>query len=118
MPNSNRAQALQAEIEAYRGEFCANAAKEFECLSSALEVVKAAGRDGADEDTLFELQRRAHKLAGRGGTFGYHDLSSTARTLEVEMDRAIRSSEPMTPSGLERISGMIDAVGAAVRSLS
>lgn len=118
MPEHSRAQALQVEIEAHRGEFCANAAKEFECLSTALEVVKGAGLEGADEDTLFELQRRAHKLAGRGGTFGYHELSASARTLELEMDRVIRSAEPMTASELDGISAMIDAVGAAVRSMS
>ena len=38
MPDSNRAQALQAEIEAHRSEFCVNAATEFEGLTTALEV--------------------------------------------------------------------------------
>lgn len=118
MARLSRQEALQAEIEAHRGEFCANAVKEFDGLCAALDMVKSAGPDGADEETLFELQRRAHKLAGRGGTFGYHDLSTSARALEIEMDRIIRSTNPMTPSEMDNIGVMIDAVGAAVRSMT
>ena len=67
--------------------------------------------------SLFEFQRRAHKLAGRGGTFGYPELSEVARTMETEMDRIIRSESPVNSQEVDRIAEMISAVEGAVTSM-
>jgi len=40
--------------------------------------------------SLTELNRLAHKLAGSAGTYGFEDLGNAARRLEVKTDAAIR----------------------------
>jgi len=46
---------------------------------------------------LEELHARLHKLAGSGGTFGFPELSSQARTLEVSAKGWLNSAAPPTP---------------------
>jgi HPt (histidine-containing phosphotransfer) domain-containing protein len=38
-----------------------------------------------DSATLHALERCAHALAGSAGTFGFHSLGETARTLELDV---------------------------------
>ena len=74
-------------------------------------------QDERDEDLLFEFQRRAHKLAGRGGTFGYPEVSDTARALEVEMDRIIKSPAPLAVQDVDSVSALIGRMEAAVAAM-
>jgi chemotaxis protein histidine kinase CheA len=108
---------LRREIEAQRGVFCQNASLEMQRLGDARARLEAVWQDERDEDLLFELQRRAHKLAGRGGTFGYPQVSDTARALEVEMNRIIKSSDPIAAKDMDTVAGLVVEMAAAVAAM-
>lgn len=110
--------ALRREMDAQRDAFRDSARSEMQRLGDARTRLRAVWQDARDEDLLFELQRRAHKLAGRGGTFGFPQVSDTARALEIEMDRIIGSNTPMGTQDMETLSEMIEGVGNAIKAMS
>ena len=109
---------LCREMEEQREAFRQSASTESARLVDAQARLRMVWQDGWDEDLLFELQRRAHKLAGRGGTFGFPQVSETARALEVEMDRIIRSAEPVGAPDMDLLGDMVGKVQAAVDVMS
>ncbi len=109
---------LRRAMESQREAFHGFARTEMQRLNDARDRLWAVWQDERDEDLLFELQRRAHKLAGRGGTFGFPKISETARALEIEMDRIIRSDEPIETPDMEMLSNMVGKVEAAVDVMS
>ena len=111
-------EALLREAENQREAFRQSATTECQRLADAQARLQAVRQNGRDEDLLFELQRRAHKLAGRGGTFGFPQVSETARALEVEMDRIIRSSEPVGAPDVDLLGDMVSKVQSAVDVMS
>ncbi len=109
---------LRREMDAQRDAFRDAARSELQRLGDARTRLQAVWQDERDEDLLFELQRRAHKLAGRGGTFGFPQVSDTARALEIEMGRIIGSDMPIGAQDMETLSEMIEGVGNAVNAMS
>jgi HPt (histidine-containing phosphotransfer) domain-containing protein len=65
---------------------------------SALWSLVVEGHD--DRGALGELERAAHSLAGSGATFGYAELGTSARALELALGRLLKSAAP--PSSAER----------------
>lgn len=110
--------ALRREMENQREAFRQSAATESRNLADAQTRLQAVWLDGRDEDLLFELQRRAHKLAGRGGTFGFPQVSETARALEIEMDRIIKSADPIAAPDVDLLGDMVRKVQSAVDVMS
>ena len=109
---------LRREMEEQRGAFLESARIETGRLGAAQERLQAVWQSELDEDLLLELQRRAHKIAGRGGTFGFPQVSETARALEREMDRIIRASKPMGAKDVQAIGDMLERVRLAVETMS
>ncbi len=75
-----RQAAIAAELAKLRESYLARISQEMAGLAEL-----AAGLINLPEDTgqrLEDLNQHLHKLAGSGGTFGLHDLSRQARTLE------------------------------------
>lgn len=108
---------LRREMETQRSAFREIACTEMQRLGDARARLQTAWQEERNEDLLFELQRRAHKLAGRGGTFGFPQVSDTARALEVEMDRIIKSSAPLVSGDIDSVSGLVSQVETAVASM-
>ena len=57
-----------------------------------------------------ELRRMAHNLAGSGASYGFPEVSQSARRLERALDAALASAESPAP-------GLRAAVGVAVDDL-
>ena len=77
-------------------------------LDAAWEAVAASGWDAG---RLRELHRLAHSLTGAGSTFGYPEVSRTARVLERFLKAALDGSGP---SG-EEASGQVERLLEGVR---
>lgn len=75
---------VQAEIAQLRDRYVARLPAE------VTEMTELAGRlkgDENDRPTLDFLRHRLHRLAGSGGTFGFHALGAKARLLEQEVSQ-------------------------------
>ena len=69
----------------------------------------------APAETLANLERCAHRLAGSGGTFGFATLGDAARVLELAVNPLLDSAQALTPETKTAVSQAIEALQ---RSLS
>lgn len=109
---------LRRELDAQREAFRDIARGQMDALEAAFIVLQGDATKRADEELLFELHRHAHKLAGRGGTFGFPQVSETARALEIEMDRILRAGEPLNAGDIAGIGTMMADIGTAVDGMA
>ena len=75
---------------------------------SALWSLVVEGHE--DRAAIGELERAAHSLAGSGATFGYAELGTSARALELAVGRVLESTAPPTSSQRAEILASIVAV--------
>ena len=112
------ADALRRELDAQRDAFRDTARGQMDTLEAAFVILQEDVTKRADEEHLFKLHRHAHKLAGRGGTFGFPQVSETARALEIEMDRILRAGEPLNAGDIACIGAMMAEIGTAVDGMA
>ncbi|MGI9412720.1 MAG: response regulator [Hyphomicrobiales bacterium] len=87
---------------------------EIENLGTTLTDVAAVSQTNK---LLFEMHRLAHKLAGRGGTFGYPDVSKRGAALEAAVAE-IRAAEGNFPAAnLRRMYDLIAGLRTAIDAL-
>jgi len=79
--NPNSAQAAQAALTQLRDFYLAQLPDELATIASLSQTLYEQN----DPSVLTELHQRLHKIAGSGGTFGLHKLSSLARRLEEQV---------------------------------
>ena len=70
----------------------------------------------ADTEALDTLHRQAHSLTGSGASFGYIQLSQTARTLENALKKSLTTAAPITPAALREVRRLLDQVQDSVRN--
>lgn len=95
---------LQRQLAALRQNFLDNLPTRL----AALETALAQWRRSGDEDALAEFHRSAHSLTGAGATFGCQALSTTARALEQQLQKADPARD------LATIEGLLDEVRQAI----
>jgi diguanylate cyclase (GGDEF)-like protein len=78
-----------------------------DALEAAFAALQATP---GDHELLRDFHRQAHSLTGSGASYGFAELSRTARTLELALKRALDSSAPMPPAALEEIRRHLDVV--------
>jgi HPt (histidine-containing phosphotransfer) domain-containing protein len=75
---------------------------------SALWSLVEEGQD--DRGAIGELERAAHSLAGSGATFGFSELGTSARALELAVGRVLEGTAPPSSAQRAEISAAIAAV--------
>lgn len=94
MPEITDAQAgFAAKLDALKAQFAAQLGGTLDALESK---VAARGPDLSPE-LLQELHGSLHKLAGSGGSFGFPELSTQARKLELAVKEWIDAAQPTSP---------------------
>jgi len=79
-------------------------------LESSFACVQATP---ADRELLRTFHRQAHSLTGSGASYGYPELSRTARILETALKQAMQSPADMTAGDFAQIRQQLDAVSQA-----
>jgi chemotaxis protein histidine kinase CheA len=81
-------------------------------LARAGELLRACEAGGGDDESLVELQRILHTLAGSAATFGRPALGDAAKALELHVPEL---RERRDAESLARARTLLDAVEAAAR---
>jgi len=82
---------VRTQLDALTETFVAEAGSQMFDLRSAVKALAAVQSSEQAREQLETIRQTAHKLAGRGGTFGYPEISRVASQLE---DRAVELSAP------------------------
>lgn len=93
-PQDSGASDFSAQLAALNARFAAQLKGTLHELN---EKVSTQSGSTIAPELLDDLHARLHKLAGSGGTFGFPELSSQARTLEVCAKTWLDTARPPTP---------------------
>ncbi len=78
-------------------------------------LIQGDDDEGSAHSVLFH---EVHSLAGSGATFGYEELSNTARTLEMLVDPERVAADLLTGELRSRAAQLIDAVDSQIRMIN
>jgi chemotaxis protein histidine kinase CheA len=81
-------------------------------MAEAWDAVRAAAWSA---DSLRLLHRLAHSLAGTGSTFGFPDVSTTARDLEHLLETALAGAAPPDDAMARRVEQLLGDLDSAAR---
>lgn len=84
-------QDIQQKLELLRQGFISKLPSRMDTMSTSLEEFRAT----ANTDALREFYRLVHSLAGAGATYGFAQLSTVSRTLEVELKKLVAQEQPL-----------------------
>ena len=82
-------------------------------LGAAWEAVAASGWDA---ERLRELYRLAHSLTGAGSTFGYPEVSRTARVLERFLKAALEGTGPSGEEASAQVERLLEGIRRAAQA--
>ncbi len=99
---------LERALRQLRATYIAESPQRLAELDAAL-VSLGAGTPGAAKD----VARLFHRLAGSGGSYGLHAVTSTARAGERLADALAAAGAPAAPAQLAEFRGQLDALRAA-----
>ena len=97
--------------------FREQALSEAETLLDLNEKLKVAGGYEVREATLSAIRVLVHRLAGRGGTFGYPDISIAASELEQTIDDVLPQVSCQAPDAMRPIHALLRALCAVISTL-
>ena len=103
-------------FEMLRERFLAGLDRRVSHLKATMAL--AAGSMGSERAVpLQELRRACHSLAGIGGTYGYFEITRTARVAELVCASMVESSEATDLRTLElALDRLIDATATAAKN--
>lgn len=113
---------IQQQFAAMASMFAAQLPERLEAMNLALSDALADAVSEADKvrDGLDTLQKEAHKIVGSGATFGFPDLSDSARLLEQRCQVLKADMAALNGSGAGEVKALFDDVarliGEAVES--
>jgi diguanylate cyclase (GGDEF)-like protein len=82
-----------------------------------IEIIwKEVRETGWAPDPLRDLHRLSHSLTGAGGTFGYPEVTRTARSLERYLKECLESSEPLGEPAAARVEALLADLRQAAHS--
>lgn len=105
------ASAIQAKLHALRAQYVASLPDR---LAALWQAVDRLGYSPADAEMLRQARLIAHGLAGSGASFGFAQISETARLLEQLLD-SVAGQVPPVESAHERIRHACNALEEACR---
>jgi diguanylate cyclase (GGDEF)-like protein len=89
-------------------------------LPERLEEIESTWKEVRDSgwalDPLRELHRLSHSLSGAGGTFGYPEVTRTARALERYLKECLESSGPPGEQAASRVETLLADLREAAHS--
>jgi len=80
----------------------------------AAMATKALG-DESSAESLADLRRHVHKLAGSAATFGHHDIAAQAKQLEQRLDKVIADERLPDESELETIRTLVSELSETAK---
>jgi two-component system, OmpR family, response regulator len=102
---------VRTQLDALTETFVAEAESQIFDLRSAVKTLAAALSCEQAREDLDGIQQVAHKLAGRGGTFGYPEISRVASHLEdrvIEIGRRGPEAVPLSPEEVDELLDLTD----------
>ncbi len=106
-----------SKIEDLRREFCKGAKETLGTIETAWEPYRKSRGGAGIAQALIQIQRIAHGLAGRGGTFGHDAVTTAAQPLEQMAIEALEAGEALSSGQCDNISGQIDELGTVIAAL-
>lgn len=89
-------------------------------LPERLEEIEITWREVRDmgwaPDALRELHRLAHSLTGAGGTFGFPEVTRTARALERYLKECLEPGIPREETAAPRVEALLEELREAART--
>jgi PAS domain S-box-containing protein len=107
--NSKNVERMFAEL---RLKFVANLATRLEEMKSAFADIASQATEGRNAQGVEFLRASAHKLAGTAGTYGFHSLGKTARTLETACDTFLAGGFDSPNDALETVETLLAEIEA------
>ncbi len=98
---------------AFEQQFAAMAAEYHATLPAKLaelDVLWHAVREGGSPESLDQLRRALHTIAGSAGTFGLRAVTDCARAAESFLDPYCDSGDSLKPGDLAVFGGLLEAV--------
>jgi chemotaxis protein histidine kinase CheA len=121
MTKSDRAggyeRSFDAEFEALREKFYTNMVRDAVLMVEALDRIMTDSSYQPDDDAIYDIVFKAHKMAGRGGTFGYAEVSVHAQKLERALNDARDALRAGTSPDFASIQAHVQTVADAVRDI-
>ena len=104
---------IQAQLDQLRQEFLQGLPPKI----AQLEQVLRRWQDSGEEGALRQSLGQAHKLAGAGSTFGFPEVSQTARDMENALSQLLATKQPVDEAAHaatdHALAALRDAVAAA-----
>src|SRR5512140_2370227 len=94
-------------LEELRQKFIRNSVSRLEDLDSVVQLIAT---DPEDAGALDEAMRKFHGLAGMGATFGFIDVTTIARSAELQCQQSLSDGRPASPELIESLRETVDAL--------
>lgn len=101
---------LEARIRSVKAGFVAALPEKGAAIAGHWRTLR---HNGWDDQEGLELQRLAHNLAGSGGTFGFPEVSRTARELDISLGKILRaesSTRNIRPETILKLEEQVDSL--------
>jgi HPt (histidine-containing phosphotransfer) domain-containing protein len=98
---------LQERLQALRDQYARQLPTRLAELESGLAWLS---EDPGNDRLLALLHRQVHSLTGSGASFGYPELSRSARSLEHFLKSLVNSGETLSDSNLAQIRALLVAL--------
>jgi diguanylate cyclase (GGDEF)-like protein len=101
------AHVFQERIEQLRNDYASQLPDRVEEISTAAEALNAPDTDGAHLTSITLLREYSHKLAGSGATFGFPNISNSARVLEQVTKSLLDQDAHASSKNITQISSLV-----------
>lgn len=105
---------VAAKMEELKASFRERAIESMHALSDALKLLEADKSSDKVKETLRDIRGIAHKLAGRGGTFGFPEISEVGSQLELAVYDVLDAEDPCDPSNQERMRNLVTQLNSVI----
>lgn len=117
MQKIEKSQALDDHLERLSLAFQEQALSEAETLHELNERLEASNGYEVREATLSAIRVLVHRLAGRGGTFGFPDISIAASELEQTIDDVLPQVTCLAPDAMCPIHALLRSLCHVISDL-
>lgn len=104
--------ALQAPLAELKREYAAALPDKLQELQKNWRAAQGTG----EREPLVAMYRAAHQLTGSGATYGFAEITATARALELYLKPRLRSAQPLSAEESSQIDQLLAALADAVNA--
>ncbi len=95
---------IREKLKLLKAKYVQSLPERIEALAVALQNVEKRGE--FHRETFFNAQNEAHKLVGSGQTFGFTGISTTARGIEVLIEKSIQEQRALSAEERKQVEAL------------